>query len=172
MTATRLIRYGALCAFLALLLAACDGDAAELTTTSSLVSTPTSAGEAPTTSVTPGGEATTTSLIGQAVGDSEIVARESDTAGETLYIVVPPGAYTDVDIENFVLDLIEDDVVAFGAEIFDDAAAVDAYRTPEAERTEEQSDLVDRHHFASLENGTTIQFRGPFESSGSYVIGS
>ena len=172
MTRSKMLRRGALCALVTLTIAACDGDGAELTTTSSLLSSPTSAAESPTTSVAPGGASTTTTLVGEPVGDSEIVARESEAAGETLYIVVPPGAYTDVDIENFVLDLIEDGVASFGAEIFDDDAAVEAYRTPEAERTEEQSALVDQHHFASLVDGTTIEFRGPFEDSGSLVIGS
>jgi len=155
-------------------LAACDGDATELTTTSSLVSSPSSIAVSPTTTADPASaESTTTSLVGQAVGENyEIVARESDTVGETLYLVIDPGAYTDVDIENFILDLYEGDVATFGAEIFDDQAAVDAYRKPEAERTEAETALVEQHHFASLVNGTTIQFRGPLQASGELAIGS
>ena len=169
---SRVIRYIAISGLVALVLAACDDDAAELSTTSSLVSSPSPTGESTTTSVTPSGDSTTTSLVGQPVDGEEIVARESDTAGETLYIVIPPGAYTDVDIENFVLDLVEGGTATFGAEIFDDAAAVEAYRKAEAERTEEETALIAEHHFVSLQNGTTMVFRGPFESSGSSVIGS
>ena len=166
------IRYGAISGLLVVVLAACDDGGAELTTTSSLVSSPTTADVSPTTSAALGGESTTTSLVGQSVDGYEIVARESDTAGETLYIVIPPGAYTDVDIENFVLDLVESGAVTFGAEIFDEETAVEAFRKPEAERTEEETTLVSQHHFVTLSNGTTIVFRGPFESSGEFVIGS
>ena len=42
----------------------------------------------------------------------------SDPAGETLYIVIPEGAYTDVDIENFVVGLVDSGEVTYGAEIF------------------------------------------------------
>ncbi len=172
MSFSKLIRYVALSGLVVLVVAACDDNAAELSTTSSLVSGPSPTGESTTTSVTPGGESTTTSLVGQSVAEHEIVARETETAGETLYIVVPPGDYTDVDIENFVLDLVEGGTATFGAEIFDDAAAVEAYRKPEVERTAEETALIDLHHFVSLQNGTTMVFRGPFESSGELVIGS
>lgn len=165
-------RYVALVGLIAIVVAACDDNSAELSTTSSLVSGPAPTGESTTTSVTPGGESTTTSLVGETVADHEIVARETDTAGETLYIVIPPGAYTDVDIENFVLDLVEGGTATFAAEVFDDGAAVEAYRKPEVERTEEETALIDLHHFVSLQNGTTMVFRGPFEASGELVIGS
>jgi hypothetical protein len=171
MKSSKLLRHTTLSVLLALTLAACDGDeAAELTTTSSLVASP-SSDESSATSVAPA-DSTTTTLVGQSVGNYEIVARESDSAGETLYVVIPPGAYTDVDIENFVLDLIEAGTVTFGAEIFDDTGAVDAYRKPAAERTEGETQLLDEHHFVSLLNGNTIRFQGPFASSGEYIIGS
>lgn len=167
------IRYGVLLGALVLVLAACNGDEPELTTTSSLISSPSTDAVSPATTVAPqGGDTTTTSLVGQEVADYSIVARESDTTGETLFLVVPPGAYTDVDIENFVLDLMESEVATFGAEIFDDQTAVDAYRKPEAERTEAEITLISQHHLASLVNGTTIHFRGPLESSGELAIGS
>jgi hypothetical protein len=173
MNRSRQARVLALTGLLALVVAACDGETADLTTTSSLVSGGTTpSGEATTTSVAPGGDSTTTSLVGETVSGHEIVARESESAGETLYIVIPPGAYTDVDIENFVLDLVEGGTVTFGGEIFDDAAAVDAYRKPEGERTEDETALIAQHHFASVLNGTTVRYQGPFASSGEFVIGS
>jgi hypothetical protein len=165
-------RFGALLVVSALLLVGCDGETADLTTTSSLVSGPSPSVEATTTSVAPNGETTTTPLVGESVAGHEIVARESDTAGETLYIVIPPGAYTDVDIENFVHDLVESGTVTFGAQIFDDPAAVDAFRKPEADRTEEETALIDQHHFVTVSNGTTVQYQGPFAGSGEFVIGS
>jgi len=166
-------RYVAVSGLLALAVVACNGDdGVELSTTSSVISGQPTTVESSTTTAPSSGEGATTSLVGQSVSGYEIVARETDTAGETLYIVIPPGAYTDVDIENFVLDLVESGTATFGAEVFDDAAAVEAYRKPETDRTEEEGTLVSQHHFVSLQNGTTIVFRGPFESSGEMVIGS
>ncbi|MGH8913504.1 MAG: hypothetical protein ACRDZM_03210 [Acidimicrobiia bacterium] len=172
MRLTRMIMYVALGGLLSVLVTACDDDATQLSTTSSIVSSPSPTVEASTTSVASSGDSTTTSLVGQAVGDYEVVARESGTAGETLYIVIPPGAYTDVDIENFVVDLVESGAATFGAEIFDDPAAADAFRKPEAERTEDETALLAQHHFVSLQNASTIVYRGPFESSGQQAIGS
>jgi hypothetical protein len=158
---------------LATTVAACDNGETALSSTSSVIAGPSTTADATTTSVAGGGGGATTTLVGETVGDDyEIVARESDPAGETLYIVIPPGAYTDVDIENFMFELFDSGTATFGAEVFDDAAAVDAYRKPEAERTEDETALIAAHHLASLENGTTIVFRGPFESSGEMVIGS
>src|SRR5688500_17742778 len=120
MSSWKTVRF-ALSGLLLVAVAACDGDeTTDLSTTSSVIAAPvTTAGEnGTTTSVSSGGEgATSTTLQGQQVADFEIVARESDTAGETLYIVVPQGAYTDVDIDNFILGLVDDEVVTFGAEI-------------------------------------------------------
>lgn len=154
------------------LLGACQGEAAELTTTSSLVASPTTIPGSSTTSAPTPEETTTTTLSGQPVDDYDIVARASSPEGETLYIVVPSGAYTDVDVEDFVIALVEEEVATYGAEIFDDPAAVDAYLRPEEERTEEDQALIDEHHLASLIEANRIRFRGPFQSLGETVIGS
>lgn len=175
MSSWKTVRF-ALSGLLLIVVAACDGDeTTDLSTTSSVIADPvtTVGGDGTTTSVTTGEEgATSTTLQGQQVADYDIVARESDASGETLFIVVPQGAYTDVDIENFILGLVDDEVVTFGAEIFDDSGAVDAFRKPEAERTEGETQLIADHHFASVQNGTNVVFRGPFESSPDFVIGS
>lgn len=168
------MRFVALTGLLLLGLAACDGDeTTDISTTSSLIATPaTEGGGTTTTSAMPAGESPTTTLAGETVSGYEVVARVSDTAGETLFILIPPGAYTDVDIENFVVGLVDDGTVTFGAEVFDDPGAIDAFRKPEAERTEGETQLIEDHHFASVQNGSTVAFRGPFASSGEFVIGS
>ena len=174
MISSKTLRLG-LFGLLVLALAACDdGETTDLSTTSSLISSPTTGaeGEATTTTVATGGDTTSTTLVGQQVAEYEVVARVSDPAGETLFIVIPPGAYTDVDIENFVVGLVDSGEITYGAEIFDDNGAVDAYRKPEAERTEGETQLIQQHHFASVQNGTTVVYRGPFADSGEFVIGS
>jgi len=174
MKSSTTLRFG-LFGLLVLALVACDdGETTDLSTTSSLIASPTTGGEiATTTTVAPGGDTTSTTLVGQQVPSHEVVARVSDPAGETLFIVIPPGdAYTDVDLENFVVGLVDSGEITYGAEIFDDPGAVDAFRKPEAERTEGETQLIDQHHFASVQNGTTMIFRGPFADSGEFVIGS
>jgi hypothetical protein len=161
---------------LLLVLGACDdGETTELSTTSSLISAATTAepGDAAGTSTTaPADAATSTTLVGQSVAGYEVVARVSDPAGETLFITIPPAAYTDVDIENFAVGLVENGTVTYGAEIFDDAVAVEAYRKPEAERTEEETQLIQQHHFASIQNAGVVVFQGPFAASPDIIIGS
>lgn len=171
MSASKQLRF-ALSALLLLWVAACDGETTELSTTSSVVAGPTTSASGQTTTSARSEPATSTTLRGEQVADFEVVARQSDPGGETLYIVVPPGAYTDVDIENFVVGLVDDGTVTFGAEIFDDPGAVTAFRKPEAERTEGETQLIEQHHFASVQNGISVVFRGPFADSGEFVIGS
>ena len=166
----------ALVGLLLVAVVACDGDeTTDLSTTSSLIAGPTTVAgdEGTTTSVASGDEGTTTTTLrGERVSGHEVVGRESDPAGETLYIVVPPGAYTDVDLENFIVGLVDDETITFAAEVFDDPGAVDAFRKEEAERTEGEVQLIEDHHFASVQNGTTVVFRGPFSDSPDFVIGS
>ncbi len=173
MKSTRSVHFLALSVVVALTLGACQGQKAELTGTSVLVadsddgpveSTPTTLDQAD--------ETTTSILRGQSVDSYRVVGRESGEDGETLYIVIPPGAYTDVDLENFILDLYESETATHGVEVFDDDAAVDAFLKDAADRTEAEQELVDERHFVSLVDGALIRFQGPFSSSGEYPIGS
>lgn len=160
---------------LAVLAVACNREVAELTTTSSLITGTTDAAAiGDTTTTTAEGEDadTTTTLRGETVSTWEVVARISSDNGETLYIVIPGGAYTDVDLEQFIGDLKEGDPQLFGAEVFDDEQAVQALLIPEDQRTEAQQQMLDDHHLISLVGGNTIVFRGPFEELGEQVIGS
>lgn len=156
---------------LSLLLVACNGEETSLSTTSSIVSS--AGGDATTTTApTSGDGGATTTLVGQDVASYEIAAREPGDDGETLFIVIPAGTYTDVDLENFVGDLVESGTATYGAEVFDDAAAVDAYLKVEADRTDEETALIERHHLVSLVGANTIVFRGPFAESGQHTLGS
>jgi hypothetical protein len=160
---------------LLVVLAACDdGETTDLSTTSSLISSATTGDSAASTTTMPpnGSTMVSTTLVGETVSGYEVVARVSDPAGETLFVVIPPAAYTDVDIENFAVGLVDNGTVTYGAEIFSDTAAVDAFRKPEAERTEEETQLIEQHHFASIQNAGVVVFRGPFADSPDIIIGS
>jgi hypothetical protein len=161
----------ALSLVLAVGLVACDDAETTLSTGSTVLSVPEGT-TTPTTATTISGDAPTTTLRGQPVTDYEIVARLSTANGEVLHVVIPAGAYTDVDLENFVIDLKESDPDLWGAEVFDHPDAPAAFSVPTAQRTPEQQDLVDRHHLVSLVQGETIRFQGPFAEFGETVIGS
>jgi len=176
MKSTRSVLIVSLIAILGLVSAACDSGDAELSTTSSLITDGNEGtggpGDDTTTTTTPGESDPSTTLRGSNVDSYEVVAREPGESGEILFIVIPQADYTDVDIENFVGDLLERDIVTSGAEIFDDVLALDAFRVAEADRTEAETALIVQHHFASVVNADTLVFRGPFESLGEMAIGS
>ncbi|MGF1616761.1 MAG: hypothetical protein ACFCU2_02975 [Acidimicrobiia bacterium] len=156
-----------------LAMTACDnGDVEpELTTTSSIVGQTTAPDPDPTTTVG-GGETTSTTLVGQTVDSYDVVLRESTDDGETLYIVVPPGDYTAIDLENFIGDLMEGDDDLQSVEVFDDAAALDSFLKDESEQTAGDLAAIDAHHLVSLVDARTIRFQGPFADEGEYAIGS
>lgn len=170
MKRNRVLGIAPLAVALLLVVAACNNsEEAELTTTSTLIGQTTAPGP-DSSSTTSDGSSTT--LVGQPVTSSEIVSRQSTDDGETLFILIPIGAYTDVDLENFVGDLIEGDEDIESAEIFDDPAALQAYLLDEDERTAADLVLIDEHHLVSLVDRNVIRFQGPFAEFGEYTIGS
>jgi hypothetical protein len=160
-----------------LAMVACSGDDPELSTDSTMVVGPTdpATSSGSTTTVPDGGEggsSPSTSLVGQTVTEYDVVAELPNEDGVTQIIVIPDGAYTDVDLENFVIDLIEGNPNLYGAEIFGDQAAADAFLVPEAERTEEQEAALESDWYVSLTGRARIDFRGPFSEFPGAAIGS
>lgn len=168
----RILKSSAIALAFVLILGACNNsEDAELTTTSTIIGATTTPGGDSSTTTVPGGASSTT-LAGQSVDNSEIVLRESTDSGETLYILIPPGAYTDVDLENFIGDLIENDQNVLNVEVFDDDAALQAFLLDPDDRTAADLVLIDQHHLVSLVDGNKIRFQGPFAEFGEYSIGS
>jgi hypothetical protein len=160
-------------AALMLALAACSGDDAELSTGSTIITGGTNA-TAPSTTTTlddfSGSPSTT--LAGEVVDQFEVVTRIPNDNGEERHYVIPEGAYTDVDVENFIIELIESDPDLYGAEIFDNVDAANAFLVAPADRTDEQTSLLDRHYLATLVGRDRIEFRGPFAEFPGSAIGS
>ncbi len=156
-----------------LVMTACDNGEVEpeLTTTSSVVGQ-TTAPDPDSTTTVGDGETTSTTLVGQTVDSYDVVLRESTDEGETLYIVVPPGDYTAIDLENFIGNLIDGDDDLESVEVFDDEAALDSFLLDEAEQTADDLAAIDAHHLVSLVDAHTIRFQGPFADEGEYPIGS
>ena len=161
---------------LALLVVACSNDEPELSTDSTLLTGGTNAPAATTSTLSSiedgDDEPTTETLVGEAVSEYTVVERIPNEEGEELRIVIPNGAYTDVDLENFILELLDEDPTMYGAEVFDDEAAAEAFSVAPADRSDEQEELLDRHHFVSLIGRERIEFRGPFSEFPGGAIGS
>lgn len=162
---------------LGMVLGACSDDDAELSSDSTIVTGGTNAPATTTTAAGDNGDtgdetSPSTTLVGQPVTDYEVVARFPNDDGETRHYVIPNGAYTDVDLESFVIDLLEADPDLYGAEIFDDADAANAFLVEEADRTEEQAEMLERHHFVTLVGRDRIEFNGPFAEFSGGAIGS
>ena len=160
------------------MVAACSPEEAELTTTTT--TTP-----AETTTTEAADESTSTTVDDDededdgedeataAITDYEVVVRGSATGGETLWILIEPGDYTDVDLENLIRELVDDsDVTLAGINVFDDREALEAGRIDPDARTDTEQELVDAHFLVSLVDGAVIRFEGPYEEFGETAVGS
>jgi hypothetical protein len=171
MNRNRMLKTIILATLVGLVISACDSEGeVELTTTSSIITSTTPPDVEATDDGNEGG--TTTTLAGQAVSSHEVVLRESTDDGEILYVVIPSGDYTDVDLENFVGNLVENDENISSMEVFDDADAVAVFLLDESEQTAADLVLIDEHHLVTLVDRNRIIFRGPYEEMGEIVIGS
>ncbi|HEU4318695.1 MAG TPA: hypothetical protein VFS66_01295 [Acidimicrobiia bacterium] len=159
-----------------LALAACDSGDAELSTDSTIITGGTNA-PAATTTTTPSdggtsGSSPSTTLVGEPVAAYDVVQRTPNDNGEAVIVVIPEGAYTDVDLENFVIDLLESDENIYGAEVFGDETAVEAFLIDPASLTEEQTALIERYHYVTVVGRDRIEYRGPFAEFPGGAIGS
>jgi hypothetical protein len=171
-------------------LAACRGDdvPALVTTTSRVVTTasPTTTAAAqvtttaaPTTTVADPESTTTDPSPGDGAPGSEqreihyqVVRQEATRDGIRLFVAISPGDYTEVDLENLVIAVYEERDNVYEVHVFDDWDAVGALVKAEAERTAEESELLDGHYLVSLLEGDTIRFQGPLSDLEGFRIGS
>lgn len=158
----------------AMLLAACNSDEADVTVTTIDASLLTTTTTATTTTdqpddTEPGG---TTQPPSDQIEDYEVISRTATEDGETLYLLVAPGNYSDVSIENFLGDLLEAETAVSGVEIFDDREALDAALKAEEERSADELQALEDHHLVSLVDGATVSFHGPLSEYEDFIIGS
>ena len=162
----------AVLAVFGLVAGACSSNPADLSTTSSLITDTTMPIDPMTTTTTTEPDSTPTTLRGEIVSEFEVVVRVPSDNGDILYVLIPQGAYTDVDLENFIQDLRDTNDQLWGVEVFDNSAAVMAFQVAEDARTEDDQALLAEHHLVSLVNGDTIRFQGPFSEFGEYILAS
>lgn len=174
----RALRPMMLIVVLALVSAACNRSAEpELTTTTTTVATETPSTTAQTTPITEAPTTTTettppdTAPVKE-IGDYEVQVATSVDDGEVLWVTIPAEDYTDRDLENFVVTMFDEEEGLWELHVLDDVDAVAAARVAADDRTPEEQELVDNHYLISLTDGNVITFHGPFESAGSFLIGS
>lgn len=156
------------------LIAACSPEEAELTTTTTTAPSSTTSAPDDSTSTTEDDDDTTDDDASEAaITDYEVVVRSSATEGETLWILIDPGEYSDIDLENLIRELVdESDATLHGINVFDDLAALEAGRVDVDARTDEEQALVDEHFLVSLVDASTIRFEGPYADFGETAVGS
>ncbi|MDH3730114.1 MAG: hypothetical protein OES13_03150 [Acidimicrobiia bacterium] len=96
-----------------------------------------------------------------------IVERTED---DVLVVAVPPGTYTDLDLQNLVGEMVERFAPVNGLHIIDDLAATQLVLA-DSVSAEEQA-LLDLHYFLRLEDGFRMVYLGPFAEVGEVILGS
>ena len=162
---------------------ACGGDEkpALVTTSSRVVATaaPTTAAPLLTTTttappITAADSSTTTAAEEQGADEISyrVVRQESTRDGVVLYLEIPPGDYTDIDLENLVLSVHEEREDLFELHVFDDREAVSALLKSGEDRIPEEAALLESHYLVSFLEGAILRFQGPFADLEGYVVGS
>ena len=159
-----------------------DDDPAFLVTTSSRVvatAAPTTAAPLLTTTTTAppttaADSSTTTAAEEQGAEEISyrVVRQESTRDGVVLYLEIPPGDYTDIDLENLVLSVHEEREDLFELHVLDDREAVSALVKSGEDRTPEEAELLEGHYLVSFLEGAILRFQGPFADLEGYVVGS
>lgn len=128
---------------------------------------PSSTAAAPDESVEP--DTSSTAAADGGLPAYEVIHRLIEDGRETLVVVVEPGAYSSVRLENLVYDIVER-YSPSGAIVVDDRAAADLAILEE--RTEEQQNALDSRLFLRIENGVEVTFYGPYADFPGLTVGS
>lgn len=154
------------------LVTACSGEEAELTTTTT-TTVPASTTTVASTTTSSEGVEDGSGVTEPAIQDYEIVVRSSTSNGESLWVLIDPGDYNVVDLENLIRQLVDESTVTLeSVMVYDDLEALEAGRVDEGVRTTEEQALVDEHHLVSLVDGAVIRFAGPYAQFGEMAVGS
>ena len=122
---------------------------------------------APDESVEP--DETSSTAAAGGLPDYEVIHRLIKDGRETLVVVVEPGSYSSVRLENLVYDIVER-YSPSGAIVVDDRGAADLAILEE--RTEEQQNALDSRLFLRIENGVEVTFYGPYADFPGLTVGS
>ncbi len=161
-----------------LAVAACNrGDDETATTTgptiaesvaSSRATTTSSAGGAATTVSGDSTVATTTAVV-VGMPSYEVVATTPGSSGDALVVVVEPGAYSNVELENLVYDIV-DRFAPASAVVVDQNEAVALLAL--AELDDAQREFLAAHTLLQIADGVEVTFLGPYADIPRLTVGS
>ena len=145
--------------------------AAVVTSAASTVAPAAAAGgfDPQTAASTPSSTSAAAAPPGPALPPYEVRHRMIEDSGETLVVLVEPGSYSNVELENLVYDIVEQHSPR-GAVVVDDSAAADLAVLDE--RTAEQQDSLDSRTLLRIDNGVEVTFHGPYADFPGLTVGS
>ena len=163
---------------LALVVAACNRGEDETATTTgptlaesastSRVTTTSSASSAASTVPADTTVATTTAVV-VGLPSYEVVEATSGSSGDALVVVVEPGAYSNVELENLVYDIV-DRFAPASAVVVDQTEAVALLAL--AELDDAQRDFLAAHTLLEITDGVEVTFLGPYADIPRLTVGS
>ena len=118
-----------------------------------------------------GGEpsvATTTAVV-IGIPTYEIVSAVAGDRGDALVVVIDTGAYSNVELENLVFDIVDRFAPAVVL-VVDSQEAADLALLELL--TDEEETILARHTLISIENGVEVTFLGPYADFPRLTIGS
>ena len=161
-------------AAVAIMFASCSSSS-DTTTTTSTTTTTTTTTTVPTSTTTTA-PTTTTTLPQEAPAFPEyriaerIIAPET---GDTVVLLLDPASYTslsDLDLYDVIADAVDRFPPILVAHVVDSPDAVEAVLLEQPDADQEL--ILTTHYLARLEDGFRIVYLGPFEESGTAVLGS
>ena len=104
-----------------------------------------------------------------AIPPYEVIHRLIVDDRTTLVILVEPGAYSTVQLENLVYDVV-DTYSPNTAIVVDERDAADL--AIKDDLTPEEQSVLDDRTFLRIENGVDVTFHGPYADAGGMTVGS
>jgi len=160
-------------AAVAIVIVSCSSSSDTTTTTSTTTTTTTTTVPTTTTTTAP---TTTTTLPQEAPAFPEYRVAERIIApetGDTVVLLLDPASYTslsDLDLYDVIADAVDRFPPILVAHVVDSPDAVEAVLLEQPD--EDQELILANHYLARLEDGFRIVYLGPFEESGTAVLGS
>ena len=156
------------------LIAASCSSSSEDTTTTAPTTTSTSTTAAPTTTTTVPSTSTTVPQEPPPFPEYRIVERiVVPETGDTVVLLLDPASYTslsDLDIYEVIADAADRFPPILVAHVVDSPEAAEAVLLEEPDAGQQR--ILEVHYLARLEDGFRIVYLGPFEESGTAVLGS
>lgn len=159
----------------AIIVASCSSSS-DTTTTSTTTTTTTTTTPTTTTTTTTTVPTTTTTLPQEAPAFPEYRIAQRNIApatGDTVVLLLDPASYTslsDLDLYDVIADAVDRFPPILVAHVVDSPEAVEAVLLEQPD--EDQELVLANHYLARLEEGFRIVYLGPFEESGTAVLGS